>query len=254
VRVDVDDLDVNRGGRLVLRGVTFQVESGGRLAVVGASGSGKTSLLRVVAGLDDHIGGRVTLDGSSVDTVRSQGRISIAFQEPTLLPWATTLDNVLLPVRLRGRTQRSDVGRARDLLRLLEIDEAFWGARPTALSGEMRQRVALAAALVTQPAVLLLDEPFASVDEITRYRLLGSLDDVLAQHRPTCLLVTHSVNEAMLFADRVLVLGGEPTAVVDVVPAETARPRLPSHLTEPSLAGAAGRVLRALGWPEGGRA
>lgn len=234
------------GPRTIFQDVSFRVETGQRLAIVGPSGCGKTTLLRVVAGLDEGATGNVLVDGAPLDA-RRRGRISMAFQEPALLPWAGALDNVLLPVRLGGRPELSDVDRARRLLELVEIDREFWDTRPTALSGGMRQRVALAAALVTEPSLLLLDEPFASVDEITRFRLLRALDVILAARKPTCLLVTHSVTEALIFSDQILVLGGQPASITYDTLVDAPRPRTPAQVSELPLARISACTMQALG-------
>ena len=244
----VAGLDVVRPPRTVLSNLSFEVPTGRRLAIVGPSGCGKTSLLRVLAGLDSADTGTVLIADLPVHQARHLGRISMAFQQPALLPWAGALDNVLLPVRLRGRPTPADLQRATELLSLMEIDPAYWAARPDVLSGGMRQRVALAGALLPNPSVLLLDEPFASVDEITRFRLAAALDTVLDGERQTALLVTHSVAEALVFADRVLVLGGRPATIVADVPVTAPRGRSLAAISRPPLAGLADRVLRALGF------
>jgi NitT/TauT family transport system ATP-binding protein len=251
VTISVENLTLAKpapdGLRTILHQVSFELAPGSRTAVIGASGCGKTSLLRILGGLDPPNTGTVLLDGAPADELRSRGRISMAFQEAPLLPWSSAWDNVLLPLRLRRRVGLPDRDRAAELLRLMEIDPDFWRARPPALSGGMRQRVALAAALVVQPFLLLLDEPFGSVDEITRFRLLDALDAVLARRRTTCVLVTHSVTEAVIFADRVLVLGGRPTSIVADIRVEAERPRTPGAVSRPPLAAIAAEALSSLG-------
>jgi sulfonate transport system ATP-binding protein len=198
-----------RGGaarHLVIRDVSISAAPGEVLAVLGASGCGKSTLLRITAGLDAPSVGVVRIDGSPVAGI--DARCALAFQEPRLLPWRSLAANVALGLPTgTSRTEGED--RVAALLDLVGLT-AFANHRPREVSGGMAQRTALARALARNPGVLLLDEPFASLDALTRLRMQDLLLDVHAAAPTTVLLVTHDVDEALQLADRVVLLGEEP--------------------------------------------
>jgi sulfonate transport system ATP-binding protein len=191
---------------LVVRDITLEVTPGEVVAILGASGCGKSTLLRIVGGLDTPTTGRVRIDGTAVTGI--DPRCAVAFQEPRLLPWRTLAANVALglPDGTPSRTRDARVG---ELLELVGLT-SFAGHRPREVSGGMAQRTSLARALARDPSVLLLDEPFASLDALTRLRMQDLLVDIHAAAPTTVLLVTHDVEEALYLADRVIVLGPEP--------------------------------------------
>ena len=221
---------------LVVRDVSLSIAPGEVVAVLGASGCGKSTLLRICGGLDRPSAGAVRIDGRAVDPF--DRRCAVAFQEPRLLPWRSLAGNVALglPPGVAARTSgaRDRVG---ELLELVGLT-AFAGYRPREVSGGMAQRTALARALARNPGVLLLDEPFASLDALTRLRMQDLLLDVLAKAPTTVLLVTHDVDEALQLADRVLLLGPEPgrdgatIRHVLTVPGERPRDRGSAELAE----------------------
>jgi sulfonate transport system ATP-binding protein len=178
------------GSRAVLRGVDLELRAGEIVALLGRSGSGKTTLLRALAGLDRDVEGEIAVPE----------RRSVVFQDARLLPWATVLDNVLL-----GLDARADAAAGRAVLAEVGLagHEEDW---PKTLSGGEAQRVALARALVRQPRLVLLDEPFGALDALTRIRMHALVQQLWARHRPAVLLVTHDVDEAVVLADRVVVL------------------------------------------------
>jgi len=186
--------DVSRrfGSRAVLDGIDLELAQGEFVALLGRSGTGKSTLLRALAGLDSGVSGAIAVPE----------RRAVVFQDPRLLPWARVLDNVILGV---GGAGAAEHGRA--ALREVGLDghEDDW---PKTLSGGEAQRAALARALVREPELMLLDEPFGALDALTRIRMHGLLQQLCARHRPAVLLVTHDVDEAILLADRVLVLDG----------------------------------------------
>jgi sulfonate transport system ATP-binding protein len=191
--VTVRGLTKRFGERTVLSGLDMEIGPGEFVALLGRSGSGKSTLLRILAGLDRAVEGDVTVRGS----------VSVAFQQPRLLPWRKVWRNVVLGLRGRG-TDRVLAERALAEVWLAELADAW----PRTLSGGEAQRLSLARALVREPDLLLLDEPFGALDALTRLAMHGLVADLWARHRPGVLLVTHDVDEALLLADRVLILDG----------------------------------------------
>jgi NitT/TauT family transport system ATP-binding protein len=188
----------------VVRGVDLTIEAGSFVALIGPSGSGKSTLLRLVSGLEAATEGRVE---------RSGGGMAFVFQDAHLLPWRTVLDNVALPLELAGVPRREARARAQAPLADVELSEVAQRF-PDQLSGGMRMRVSIARALVTEPQLLLLDEPFGALDELTRQRLDERLRDLYLRRRMTVMFVTHSLAEAVFLADRALVLSPRPARVV----------------------------------------
>ena len=202
-----------RGGTLAVSGVDLQVMPGTFLALLGPSGCGKSTLLRMIAGLDMPTSGRIEWPTSAYDAAgRTEEAIGFVFQEPTLMPWATAIANVALPLRLAGVAKAEARRRAQDALDRVELG-AFAGAYPRALSGGMKMRVSIARALVTRPRLLLMDEPFAALDEITRFKLNNDLLELWREERFTAVFVTHSVFESVYLAQRVVVMAARPGRV-----------------------------------------
>lgn len=207
------------GGTLALDGIDVDLVEGSFTAILGPSGCGKSTLLRLVAGLDAADSGVVQVDGVDPAVHLARARqdvrapVGFVFQDAQLLPWRTALDNVALPLELRGTGRALAREQARIALGEVELDEAI-GRYPQELSGGMRMRVSIARALVTQPRLLLLDEPFAALDEQTRQRLDERLRAVWDCHRMTILFVTHSLAEAVFLADRAIVLSPGPARIV----------------------------------------
>jgi NitT/TauT family transport system ATP-binding protein len=232
------------GGWLqALDGISFQVTEGEFLGLVGPSGCGKTTLLRLVAGLERATGGTVRLAGEIVD--RPQRAVGLVFQEPTLMPWRTVEANVALPLEVDGFRREEACRQARALIDLVGL-AGFEDAYPTQLSGGMAQRVALARALVHDPRLLLLDEPFGALDALTRERMGQELLRIWQARCQTVVMVTHSVPEAVLLADRILVLGPRPASIAAEVVVDLPRPRTPQAAEMPVYGALARRVREAL--------
>lgn len=196
--------------------------AGATTALVGPSGCGKSTLLRLVAGLEVPTTGEVSIDGAPPARTRAEGGLAVGFQDPSLLPWRTVRGNIALALKLaRRRRDPADIER---LIGLVGLD-GFGDARPAALSGGMRQRAAIARALATRPGLLLLDEPFGAVDELTRRQLAADLPPLWDARGTTTLLVTHSVTEAVLLGDRVVVFSPRPAAPVADIAVDLPRPR-----------------------------
>jgi len=222
----------------VLDGVALEVEPSEIVALVGPSGCGKSTLLRLVSGLDARFEGRISVGGREV---RGPDRaVGVVFQEPRLFPWLSLADNVAFGLPDRG----SERARAlvRETLAVVGLTE-FARALPKELSGGMAQRAALARALVTEPQVLLLDEPFSSLDAFTRMRLQDHLLAAWTRYRPTLVLVTHDLDEAVYLADRVVLFSDRPARVVDVL---RVAPRRPRDRRDPDLLGLRVALLEAL--------
>jgi NitT/TauT family transport system ATP-binding protein len=209
----------------VLKGVDFSIGSREFCCVVGPSGAGKTSLLRLAAGLVPATDGEVIVNGQAPDTARAS--VSYVFQHPVLFPWRTARENVLLPLEVRG--ERPSPSAADDLLNLVRLD-GHADMRPAHLSGGMQSRVAIARALVTNPRVLLMDEPFADLDEINREHLNFELQRIWQARDLAVVFVTHDLAEAVFLADRIIVMSARPGQVFADIPVSLPRPRNESTL------------------------
>ena len=193
------------GGIEALRDVSLQLAEADFIALLGPSGCGKSTLLRLIAGLDQPDDGRLAWD----DKPPKPGDIGYVFQDATLLPWATAEDNVFLPLRLRGQSRQGAMPEVHAALYRVGL-EGFEKSRPRQLSGGMRMRVSIARALITRPRLLLMDEPFAALDEFTRHKLQADLLAVWQQVRCTVVFVTHSVYEAAFLARRIVLMTPRP--------------------------------------------
>lgn len=189
--------------------------AGQTTALVGPSGCGKSTLLRLIAGLETPTSGSVTIGEEAPQTLAARGALSMAFQDPALLPWKTIKGNIALGQKLARKSR--DRHAVQDLIDLVGL-KGFEDTRPAALSGGMRQRAAIARCLISQPELVLLDEPFGAVDAITRNRLNIELPPLWRDRGTTALLVTHSVKEAVMLSDRIIVLSARPARVVADIP------------------------------------
>jgi NitT/TauT family transport system ATP-binding protein len=197
-------------GTEALRDVDLTIGRAEFVSLLGPSGCGKSTILRLIAGLGDLSSGRIEWAGGSVDAKRN---IGFVFQEPTLMPWATVADNVWLPLKLTGVGRRAARDRIAEALEMVHL-QGFENAYPRELSGGMKMRVSIARALITRPSVLLMDEPFASLDEITRGRLSNDLLDLWHGKDWTVVFVTHSVFESVYLSNRIVVMAARPGRVI----------------------------------------
>jgi NitT/TauT family transport system ATP-binding protein len=207
-----------------LRDVSLHCAAGSFTALIGPSGCGKSTLLRIIAGLERPDAGNVLIGGVSPAQKRRTGALGVAFQDPALLPWRTVRQNIALPLQVLKRSvpaARDKIGRLIGLVGLTGFDNA----RPGQLSGGMRQRVAIARTLVTDPTVLLMDEPFGALDQILRRSMNLELQRIWMESRATTILVTHGIDEALFLADRVVVMHGNPGHIAQLVDIPFPRPR-----------------------------
>ena len=226
--VSIAALKKTFGDLEAIRHLSFDVGDGEFLSVLGPSGCGKSTLLMMVAGLIDPTAGEIRIQGAKVTGPRRE--IGVVFQSPVLLPWRTVLQNVLFPIELLKLPRPHYRRRAMELLRMAKIDE-FAGVLPRQLSGGMRQRVAICRALVHDPNILLMDEPFSALDAITRDEMAVELQRIWQVNRKTVIFVTHSIREAAFLSDRVVVMGRRPATIIDELEIELPRPR-PIAVTE----------------------
>ena len=212
------------GSITALERVSHTIRKGELVALLGPSGCGKTTLLRIVAGLTQASTGRITINGRVVD--RPQPDFGFVFQTANLLPWRSVLSDVLFPMEVAGRNDRAARERALELLKLVGL-EGFAKSRPHQLSGGMKQRVALCRSLVPSPSLLLMDEPFGALDELTRMEMHDLLLDIRRVSRATVLFVTHSISEAVYLADEILVFSRRPGRIIDRIRIDLPYPRTP---------------------------
>lgn len=201
-----------------LDGIHLDILRSEFVAIVGPSGCGKSTLLRLLCDLDRPSAGGIVWEGGR------SGRTSVAFQEHRLLPWSSVQENIMLPATMQRAPTQADKTRAQDLAALVGLD-GFLNVRPAALSGGMKQRASVARALFAEPDLLLLDEPFGSLDALTREKITGDTEEIWLKQKFTALLITHSIAEAVHLADRVVVMSRRPGRITDIIPIDLPRPR-----------------------------
>jgi len=225
-RLSIDNLTVTyasaRGPLMALRELSLEVADGEFVAVLGPSGCGKSTLLNIASGLLAPSKGRVAIRGEPVASPRRD--VGIIFQQPTLLPWKNVLENVLVPIQAMGLPVGPHLARAEELIRLVRLD-GFENHYPHELSGGMQQRVGIARGFMHDPQLLLMDEPFAALDAMTREHMTDELQAMWMQTGKSVLFITHSIPEAVYLADRVVVLSARPGTVLDVIDVPIPRPR-----------------------------
>jgi NitT/TauT family transport system ATP-binding protein len=229
---------------LALADVSFTVAAGEFVSIVGPSGCGKSTLLRIVAGLAEPDGGEILINGSAVTGPRRD--VGIMFQDPVLLPWRNVMQNAMLGIEILGLDQARYRERARDLLREVGL-EGFEKALPSELSGGMQQRNAIVRAMLHEPYLLLMDEPFGALDAMTREAMGFNLLHLVESRGITIVFVTHSVSEALFLSDRVVVCSARPGRILDIVDVDLPRPRRLDMMDSPHMSHAALHIRQLLG-------
>ncbi|WP_332711439.1 ABC transporter ATP-binding protein [Pelagibacterium mangrovi] len=228
-----------------LENVNFDLPQGSFTAVIGASGCGKSTLLKIMAGLVSPSEGSVMLGGTPVLGTRPD--IGMMFQHAVLLPWKTTIENILMPIEIRegkaaARAKRPDAEALMDLVGLKGFEEAY----PSELSGGMQQRASICRMLITEPKILLLDEPFSALDELVRDHMNMELQRICMARNATAFLITHSIPEAVLLSDTVFVMGSRPGRILERVEIDLPRPRTLDMMLEPRFGELVGHIRNRL--------
>jgi len=224
-----------------LKALTFDIGAGEFMAVVGPSGCGKSTLLKLVAGLLSVSAGQIWLDGTAVDG--PPDNVGIVFQSPVLLAWRSVRDNILLQIEMRRLSRAEYLPKAQALLEMTGLED-FAGKYPWELSGGMQQRAAICRALVHDPAVLLMDEPFGALDAMTREKMNLELQRIWFETKKTVLLITHSIPEAVFLADRVLVMTERPGSIAAIYDVDLPRPRSLAVIGDPEFVRLAQTIRR----------
>jgi NitT/TauT family transport system ATP-binding protein len=244
VALEIAEVRKTFGTGVAVERAAFAVEGNEFVSIVGPSGCGKSTLLRMVAGLIPPSAGRITVGGRVVSGPIAD--VGMVFQSPVLLPWRTTLANILFVAEVGGKKASAHRHRALELVKLAGL-RGFEDAYPHELSGGMQQRAAICRALLLNPPLILMDEPFGALDVMTRERMAFELQKIWAASKNTVLFVTHSITEAVLLSDTIVVMTPRPGRIQDIVKVDLPRPRESSVLEHPRFIELSARVRKGIG-------
>jgi NitT/TauT family transport system ATP-binding protein len=235
-----------------LGGIDLEVAQGEFITLIGPSGSGKSTLLELLGDIGDEGGpteGNILIDGKTPEQLRRERGYGIVFQESTLFPWYRVFENAILPFQISKSKipKEEQIGRTEMLLEMVGLDRRFWSYYPKELSGGMQQRVAIVRALALDPSLLLMDEPFGALDDLTRKSMQMLLLDIWSKTKKTILMVTHSISEACFMSDRVVVLSHRPGRITRIITIPLDRPRERSMTDTKAFVRICGMVREALG-------
>jgi NitT/TauT family transport system ATP-binding protein len=234
-----------RGNVVALQDIDLAIETGEFVSLIGPSGCGKSTLLRIIGDLIPPTSGTVTVNGKPAPRARADHDYGIVFQDSVLFDWRTVAKNVALPLEMLGWDRARRKARVDEMMALVEL-QGFGDHHPWQLSGGMQMRVAIARALAFEPALLLMDEPFGALDEMTRERLNGELLGIWAASKSTVVFVTHSIAEAVFLSTRVVVMSARPGRIADIIDVDLPYPRVASTREEPRYFELVTRVREAL--------
>jgi NitT/TauT family transport system ATP-binding protein len=237
--IRVEGLSKTFGDVVALQDIDCSIQEGSFVTIVGPSGCGKSTLLRILAGLLDYEVGQVVLDGKTIHGTRRD--VGVVFQSSILLPWRSILENVMLPAEVLGLDMKQARERALQLLHMVRLD-GFEHKLPRQLSGGMQQRASIARALLHDPKILLMDEPFGALDAMTRERMNLELQRIWMESGKTVVLITHSIPEAVFLGDQVFIMSPRPGTLERVLPIDIARPRSMASMSSPAFAQAADAI------------
>lgn len=243
-KLEAKGISKKYGKDLILKDISFSVKKNEFVSIIGPSGCGKSTLFNVIAGLEFPLSGRVLLDGE--DILGVTGKVGYMHQKDLLLPWRTVIQNVAMPLEIKGMEKKEAQEHVKELLAIFGL-EGHENKYPAQLSGGMRQRTSLMRASMLPNDIMLLDEPFASLDAITKSKMQDYLFYVLGHMNKSILFITHDIEEAIFLSDRILIIGGNPAEIIDIEEIKLEKPRRREVVLSPEFIQVKGKLIQLLG-------